>query len=173
MANAGQLTDAQFEEQAAKFKEKLDRFEYEIHPKLRDESYLVEEFPDAPPLDPNDIVNPYEPGVIYGRELFPTNQCHLGLLSLKSVYEARMATLRGNGSIPESSRKMGWRCAQVVDAIEHYPGSPKGALLAYRAIFALAAFSLPGNDPKIAEWARKKFAAIECQGSVFHQRYHS
>jgi hypothetical protein len=164
LANAGTLSDAEFEERAQRLREALVTFEsVEASAGLMDPAALVTDFSDSSP-DPDDLIAPLEPGIIFGGKLFPTNGLRVGILGLINVFDARMSAFRG---IPnpnaEESWKLAWRVAKVTDAIHHWKGSPKGALLSFRAIFALAAFALPTGDRETT-WMRRKFAAIESQG---------
>ncbi|KAF2672585.1 hypothetical protein BT63DRAFT_131299 [Microthyrium microscopicum] len=164
--NTGDLSEAEFQEKATKFERQLNRWREDMHPALLNPEHLVTDFSGAPPRDPDDIVDPYEPGLIYSGDLFPTNQFLLGVQGLKNVFDSRMAAVRGVPKPDGAAQKLAWDCAKVLDAVQHWPGSPKGAMLSFRAIFSLSAFLLPTGEKEI-RWMRKKFAAIEAEGYIF------
>jgi hypothetical protein len=52
---------------------------------------------------------------------------------------------------------------QLVEAVECWPGSPPGTLLAMQASLGVALLCLP-RDQKHAMWSRRKLAKIETNG---------
>lgn len=161
MHSKGLVTDTEFEAQAAILAQRIEHLETKLPPQLKDSNKLVTDFTGAPPRHQEDIVDPYEPGVIWGGDLFPTNQYMMGVVGLKSLFETRLAAFKGIP--PKDPAAAGWKVAKVVDAIKHWPGSPPGALISFRSILGLASFLLPPQE-KEKLWLKKMLAAIEVQG---------
>ena len=69
----GRISFEQFVEEEKKLAIRLEAWEKDMDPALLDSKFAVTDFTGAPPLDPDDIVNPYEPGLLLRGELWPMN----------------------------------------------------------------------------------------------------
>jgi hypothetical protein len=159
----GTLSDVEFDLQARGIREAFDLFDEQTSSLLTDPSKLITEFPDASPIEPNSIVNPYEPGVIYGGDAFPTNQLILNFLGLKNMFATRMSSLTGAPRSEDAGKELAYRIVHVIDAIEHWPGAPASTLLGLRASLGMAVLFL-GTSKQEIEWARKMMARVERLG---------
>jgi hypothetical protein len=161
----GQIGDADaFEKRILDIQLKLNGWKSEFPFALRDPSRLVTDFSGAPPPDPDDIFDPYEPGLIYGGEIFASNQFCLGIEGMRHMLATRYATWKGLPKPDETSRELAHRMKKVVNAVQYWPGSPAGALLSMKAYFSYAILLQPPTTEKEVLWCRKKFAALECLG---------
>jgi hypothetical protein len=112
--------------------------------------------------DPDDIVNPYEPNVMWKDPLYTTNLLKLdiwGIVFMFNISEA-MALRRPPG--PEVV-KGAYQAVQLFEAMCAYPGSPTGMLLEAQVSFAIAFLFLP-KDQKTNQWCRRTFAKVEASG---------
>jgi hypothetical protein len=162
-ANSGELSEMAVAEQLAYYATILENYESELPHAMVNPNCLVTDFTGAPPRDPDDIFDPYEPGLIYGGECFPTNQLILNFLGLRVIYETRQAALTKTNPRADFLQQTVMRMAKMINAIHYWPGAKKGSILTFRANVSLVAFLLPPGE-MAKNWAKKKFAAIESQG---------
>jgi hypothetical protein len=164
-ANSGELSDADVAEQLAYYSDILENFESDLPAAMVNPNCLVTDFTGAPPRDPEDIFDAYEPGLIYGGECFPTNQLILNFLGLRIIYETRVATMLKRNPRADFIKHTVMRIGKMINAIHYWPGAHKGSILTFRANVSLVAFLLPPGQRQ-KNWAKKKFAAIEAEGYV-------
>jgi hypothetical protein len=163
----GQIEDVEaFDKRVLGIMAELDDWGAQFPPALKDPAQLVTDFSDAPPPDPDDVFNPHEPGLIYGGEIFATNQFILGIDGMRHMLATRYATWKGLPKPDETSREIAHRMKRVVNAVQYWPGSPAGALLSMKAYFSYAILLQPPATEREVLWCRKKFAALECLGYV-------
>ena len=143
---------------------KLQEWKTKMDPALEDSRYLVTDFTGARPLDLNDIVNPYMPGKIYNGPLFVMNVCLIDWYSIDLMHRYQTALTTQTQPGPELG-SMAYETCQLYEAIEYYPGSPPGVILALQASLGIACLFLPRDD-RHSMWARRKLAAIEANGSA-------
>lgn len=168
----GRISLDQFFVEEKQLAVRIDAWESEMDPALLDTRFAVTDFTGAPPRDPNDIVDPYEPGLLLRGELWPMNilrQDHLGvsiMLKYLNFNIAKAANLpSGKEGSPEHKalQAIAHRTCQFFEAIEYWPGSPQGGVIASQACLGIAPLLLP-NEPKYINWFRKKMAVVECNG---------
>lgn len=136
-----------------------------IDPALQDPRYIVTDWGSAPSLDPDNIVNPYRPGVLYGGPLWPFNISTMDWLSVGLMHQYQTALILGETG-PNHALVLGaFRVCELFEAIEFWPGSPNGSVLACQAAVGIASLFLP-RDEKHNIWVRRKFATIESNGFV-------
>lgn len=164
-AATGELSEAYIAEQIAYYADVFDQFERNLPAIATRPECLVTDFTDAPPREPDDIFDPFEPGLIYGGECFPTNQVIMNWLGLRIIFETRQAALTNRNLNTEIMMQSVVRMGKMINAIHYWPGAMKGALLTFRANLSLVAFMLPAGERQ-KRWAKKRFAAIEAQGYV-------
>jgi hypothetical protein len=162
--SSGQLLDAEFDEKVTAIQAQLDDWEANFPPALLDPAKLVTDFSGAPPPDPDDIFDPYEPGLIYGGDIFASNQFRLGLEGLRNMLATRYATWKGLPKPEEASRDLAHTMKKVVNAIQYCPDCPAGALLSMKAYLSYAILLQPPTTEEEIMWCRKKFAALESLG---------
>jgi hypothetical protein len=158
----GEIAHDQFVKENGVLWERLISWKSQIDPALEDPRYLVTDFTNAPALDPDDIVNPYTPGVIYSGPLWPMNLGMVDWNSMKVMHYYRTSqTLK-----TQPGRELilaAYASCQLVEATELWPGSPPGTILALQASLGIACLFLP-RDQKHAMWARRKLAKVEAHG---------
>lgn len=160
--NKGEVTYGQFVKDNDALWERLVSWKAQMDPALEDSRYHVTDFANAPPLDPDDIVNPYTPGVIYSGPLYPMNLALVDWNSMKVMHYHQTA-LSMKALPSEELVCAAYASCQIVETAEFWPGSPPGIILALQASLGVATLFLP-RDPKHAMWTRRKLAKIEANG---------
>lgn len=132
---------------------------------LQDPRYLVTDFSGARPVDPDDIVDPYQQNIIFQGRLWVMNIATIDWLSIDLMHKYQTAlTLKTQPSRDLAMK--GYAICQLFEAMEFYPGSPRGAILACQASLGIALLFLP-RDEIHAMWGRRKLALIECNGYIY------
>jgi hypothetical protein len=143
---------------------KIEEWKTNMDPALQDPRYLIMDFPGARPVDPSDIVNPYQRGTIFQGRLWAMNVAMIDFLAIDLMHKYQTALTLKTQPSRDLSMKAYATC-QLFEAMEFYPGSPRGTVLSCQASLGIALLFLP-RDEKHAMWARRKLATIECNGSV-------
>jgi hypothetical protein len=162
----GTISGIDFERKSKFIQDEIDKFEEGIHPMLRDNSKRIMELSDKPLQGSGAILEPYKPGLLYSGEIFPTNQLLLNFWGLRNMFGSRLSAMTGVPRSEDSAKDLAYRIARLIDAIDHYPESPAGALLGLRASLGMAVLFLPANE-KEKLWSRRKLAQVENLGYVF------
>lgn len=158
----GEISREQFMQDNEIMGRRIANWKAKMDPALQDSRHLVTDFSGAPPLDPDDIVDPYLPGTIYSGPLWVVNLSTLDWYSIDLMHKYQTALTMQTQPSAELGLKAYASC-QLFEAIEFFPGSPKGSMLATQASLGISCLFLP-RDPKHAMWARRKLAAIESNG---------
>jgi len=156
------ISDDDFDSECEAIVEELENFEQKMDPALRDESKLVTDFSGTPPLDPDDIVDPYDPKILYGGELFATNHLTLAFHGLHLMFLYQFHEMQGKPR-PPRMQELALKMCQLIEAMEYHPDSPSGIILGLQANLGMAVAFLP-LDEKHIMWARRKLAAVESLG---------
>ncbi len=158
----GEISHAQFVKENEDIGRRIEQWKSKMDPALQDTRYLVTDFTGSRPLDPDDIVNPYIPGTLYGGPLFVMNIAIIDWYSIDLMHQYQTALATRTRPSQELGMKAYATC-QLFEAIEFYPGSPPGALLSIQASLGIAILFLP-RDMQHSMWARRKLATIEANG---------
>jgi hypothetical protein len=158
----GVITQEELEDKCKELMAELDNGEEQLNPALKDPSKLITDFSGARPRDPESIVDPYEPNILYGAELFPTNHLIVQIMAMRLMFRYQMSEMQGKPRMPQG-QQLAFRMCQLIEAMQYYPGSPPSILLGLQANVAMASAWLP-QDEKHSMWGRRKLAAVEAQG---------
>ncbi|KAL2267633.1 hypothetical protein VTJ83DRAFT_4910 [Remersonia thermophila] len=153
-----ELSEEEYAAEHARLGAALEEWKAGWDPALTDPAYRVDEFPNAPAPDPEDIVNPQSPA---------------------AAASAAAAALGGSGAgggwggggpgISDEDRarlrEHAYAVCQISEAVELWPHSPPGSLFILQSCLALATLSLP-KDQKHCMWLRRKFAMLESIGYI-------
>jgi hypothetical protein len=134
----------------------------DMDPSLTDPIHRVVDFSCARPRDPDDIVDPYAPGVLFKDPLWRMNYAVLGWCSTDIMIKQQTARMTGTAPSAELT-ELALQVCQRFEAIEYWPGSPKGSLLSAQASLGIAVLLLP-KDERHTMWFRRKLALIESMG---------
>ena len=165
-----EISDEEFQAEWRQLGEEISNWEDSLDPALKDPSKLISDFSGARPRDPDGIVDPYDPQLLYGGDIFFTNYLALDYLSMDiyanyQIPEIFYGTPRSTEAINKA-----YRMCQLVDALHFYPGSPPDVLLSIQAPIGMAAVFLPQDD-RHNMWARRKLADVESLGYVRSQYF--
>jgi hypothetical protein len=159
----GLISPQDFMAQLPILKEKVMALETNLGATLMDPSYKVNNIPGE--ADPNDIVNPYEPNVIWGGSRWTSNYLCLDMWGIVFMFNISASMALRQPFDPEITQKA-YRAIQTFEAMCAYPEAPLGTLIEAQVCFAIATLFLP-KDPKTVHWTRRVFAKIEASGYVF------
>ena len=156
----GQISPQDFMAQLPVLKEKVEGLHADIPVDLLKPEHKVKHMPGEP--DPSDIVNPYEPNVIWNGPLFTTNFLMLDICGIVFMFYISEAMALRKPFSPEITAKA-YKAVQIFEAMCAYPDAPTGMLLETQVSFAIAFLFLP-KDPKTTQWCRRTFAKVEASG---------
>ncbi|PMD50290.1 uncharacterized protein K444DRAFT_547199 [Hyaloscypha bicolor E] len=161
----GEISPEEFVKDNGDIGRRIEEWKSKMDPALQDCRYLVADFSGSRPLDPDDIVDPYIAGTLYGGPLFVMNIATIDWYSIDLMHKYQTAlTLR-----TQPNQELGMKAyatCQLFEAIEFYPRSPPGAVLSIQASLGMALLFLP-RDLQHAMWARRKLATIETNGYIY------
>ena len=121
-------------------------------------------FDGLPKTDPDDIVNPYESGILFKEPLWAVNRLALDVDSSDMMHQLQLSQILQQLPPPHLTN-IAFRQCQRFEATEYWPGSPAGALLSSSSSLGLLVLFLP-RDEKHTMWCRRKLATIERMGYV-------
>lgn len=143
----------------------LSRFQAwrdEMDPALTDSAHRVTDFGGARERDPDDIVDPCTPGVLFGGQLWRMNYAMMGWCSTDIMIKLQFAKTAGKAP-PADLTKLAREVCQMYEAIEYWPGTPRGSLISAHPSLGVAVLILP-KDERHTMWFRRKFAMVETMG---------
>jgi hypothetical protein len=155
------ISEEELHRSFSNFEKEVSGLMDDLHPSLTDRSKLVKDFPPRP-HDFDSIVNPYEPGLLFGDDIFDTNMLAHDLYGYQLLFKNQMGTVRGTFDAAEM-RRLAFKMCQLFEALKVYPGSPAGIQLGMQAGHALSLLFLRQDEKEIM-WGRKSLAEIEAQG---------
>ena len=129
---------------------------------LNGDEQRVTFFPDAHPLGPDDIVNPYVPGGLFRQPLFALNYLWIDWYAMSLMHSYQLSTVLQRPIPPELETFALEQC-RIFEAIHLWPESPKGAIIGAHASLGIASVFLP-KDQRHTMWARKKLVKLEQLG---------
>ncbi|KAI9839307.1 MAG: hypothetical protein M1819_003302 [Sarea resinae] len=136
-----------------------------LDPALIDPAYAVTDFSGARELDPDDIVNPYVPGILFRGHLWTMNLVLLDYYAVDVMHKYQTALVLKRPPPPELE-PLSFKVCQLFEAIEFWPEAPPGVLLATQASLGIATLFLP-KDQRHTLWCRRKLATIELMGYIY------
>lgn len=145
------------------------KVKWDQDPALADPSLFVRDFDRKRSPDPDDIVDPYAPGVLYHPPLFASTLLHCEWHSIIVMHESQGLTGAGPAVDEEQLVKLGYHAYQICrifETVEMWPEAPSGTLIIIQACLAIAALFLP-RDSRHHKWIRRKFALLETLGYIF------
>ncbi|KAF1939974.1 hypothetical protein EJ02DRAFT_242166 [Clathrospora elynae] len=159
----GLVSPQDFMAQLPVLKEQVESLNSNLSPVLTNHAHKVSHIPGE--LDPDDIVNPYEPDIIWGGPLWTSNYLHLDMWGIQFMFYISSSMALKQPLDPEIT-KIAYKAVQVFEAMCAYPEAPPGALIEAQVSFAIATLFLP-KDPKTMQWIRRSFAKIEASGYIY------
>ncbi|KAF4126731.1 C6 finger domain protein [Geosmithia morbida] len=161
--NRGQISQEDFIKEHERHTQLLQHSRDNWDSRLSDPAYLVTDFEGRQP-DPDDIGNPYEPGIVFKPPLFTTTLAVSEWHAVMIMHLVYMLPIRPRETLAQISGH-----AQVVcryfSAMKRWPHCPKGYLLQQHAVMQAAAPFLP-KDEKHSMWIRRQSAFCESKGFI-------
>jgi hypothetical protein len=162
-AGKGLLTPQEFMEQMPGVRSKTEGLIQSIGSELLDPSYKVKDIKGQP--GPDDIVNGFEPNVIYGGDRWTSNFLLLDFWGINFMYNIS-ASMALKKPFDTELTEVAYKVSQIFEAMCAYPNAPDGAIIEAQVSFAIATLFLP-KDPKTMQWCRKTFAKVESLGYIY------
>jgi hypothetical protein len=156
----GQITPQDFMAQLPGLREKVDGLRTAFPADIVDPEYMVKHFPGK--CDPDDIVDPYEPNIMWSGPLYTTNFLLLDTWGIVFMYNISEAMALRKPFSPEMMTEA-YKAVQLFEAMCAYPDSPPGMLIEAQVSYAIAFLFLP-KDQKTTQWCRRTFANVEASG---------
>ena len=151
-----------FTRENKRLSERISLWKDQLDPALLDPRYLVTSFERSCDIDPEDIVDPYVPGVLYKDELWPTNFLLLDWRATDMMQKYQTALILRQEQPPEL-RSLALELCRGFEAIEFWPNSRPGSVIKAQTNIGIASLFLP-KDEKHTMWSRRKLALIESMG---------
>lgn len=156
--NRGQISQEEFVKEHHRHTQMLRHYRENWHPLLTDPQYLVTDFGGRTP-DPEDIVNPYQPGLLYRPPLFVTTVASAEWHSLMVMHLIHLLPLDPASVYPEIMKHVFAVC-NYFSAAQKWPETPKGFMLQLTAVVQVSGPFLP-KDEKHNMWTRRQSAYSE------------
>jgi hypothetical protein len=158
----GQISPQQFNVEHDQLTAALVEWKETRNSALSDPRYLVTDFPKPGPTAPDDIVDPYTPGILYEPPLFTTTILCAEWHSIMIMHKCQSSNTPPEILFAELGHHAYTTC-QYFETLEFWPSTPKGVLILTQACIAIAALFLP-QDARHHMWFRRKFALLETMG---------
>ncbi|KAL1960948.1 hypothetical protein VTO42DRAFT_4836 [Malbranchea cinnamomea] len=133
---------------------------------MKDPNYLVTSFPHQQPLGPEDIVDPYVPGLIYSKPLWELNHCVLETNGATLMYKYQLAMLTQNMGMFVELRDLAMSQLRIFETLLRMPDCPTEFPVYTQSILAFGALFLP-SDETHQMWCRRRLAKVEQLGYVY------
>ncbi|KAI4705179.1 hypothetical protein J4E81_000058 [Alternaria sp. BMP 2799] len=159
----GLVSPQDFMAQLPILRERVEALQRNMGTDLTDPNHKVHQILGTP--NPEDIVNPYEPDVLWGGPLWTSNFLQLDTWGIMFMFTISSSMALKQPLDPEVTKEA-YKAIQVFEAICAYPEAPPGAVLEAQVSFAIATLFLP-KDQKTVQWVRQTFARIEASGYIY------
>lgn len=156
----GLVSPQDFMAQLPILRERVESLQRNMGTDLTDPNHKVHQILGTPKSE--DIVNPYEPDVLWGGPLWTSNFLQLDTWGILFMFTISSSMALKQPLDPEVTKEA-YKAIQVFEAICAYPEAPPGAVLEAQVSFAIATLFLP-KDQKTVQWVRQTFARIEASG---------
>ena len=157
-----EVTEAEYAVEHARLSGALTAWREGWDSAQEDPAYLVRDFPSDQALDPNDIVNPFAPGVLYHPPLFASTILSCEWHSIVLMHESQAAA-ESTGEARQRLTDHALAICRICETVEFWPLSPAGSLIILHPSLAMASLFVP-RDARHHLWIRKKFALLETMG---------
>lgn len=132
------------------------------NPQLTSPNLAVSDFPWKRAAEPDDIVDPYEPGLLYNPPLFSSTIAAIEWHAMVILHKSQAKDVPREKLLPDILRHS-YAVCQLFEAMEYWPSTPKGIIPGIGSILSLSALFLP-RDARHRAWLWRKFALLETMG---------
>ncbi|PTB70628.1 hypothetical protein BBK36DRAFT_1174954 [Trichoderma citrinoviride] len=140
----------------------LEEWKANWDPLLCDQQFLVTDFNWRLPLNSDDIVDPYRPGLLYDHPLFNNTIITMEWHSIVIMHKTQSPDI---SNLAADLATHSFTVCEIFECLEFWPDLPPGTLIAVQPCLAIAALFLP-HEPNNNMWLRRKFALLETQGHI-------
>jgi len=161
----GQIAPEEFIAEHESLLKRLHEWKDHMDPDIVNPAYAVTHVPRGQDTDGEEeesIVDPYEAGILYEPPCFSTTLLNSEWHSIVIMHKCQSST-KDRMKLYGDLRMHSYKICQIFEAVERWPGTPKGGLILVQACIAISALFLP-QDRQHHDWIRKKFALIETLG---------
>ena len=159
----GEITMADFSQQNHILAQKVEEWTGRVRSlRTTHSQHLVWKFPNKRPLMSDDIVNPFEAGLIFDSTWFTVNYLLLDCLAVELMHKLQTATVLQQ-PIPEEVPQSSLKQCQIFEAMQEYEGAPNGSFLSAQVTVAMICLFIPREDRYIS-WCRRMLAKFENSG---------
>ena len=158
-----ELSEEAYSAEHQRISKELHVWKDDWDPALADPAYMVTDFGSEYSLPPDDIVNPFTPGIIYNQPLFASTILTCEWHSVVIMHERQAGTAATEEDLSSRAGPHAYSICQIFEAIELWPLAPNGSLITIRACLAVAALFVP-RDTRHHLWIRRKFVLLESMG---------
>lgn len=156
-----EMPDARVEQECEPYKDALETWYDRLHPSLRDERFFVPSVA-RQVSTATSIAEIGEACMLWKGPLYEMNFMYLDRLAMLMMFKLKTAR-RLSRPMPPELQGLALDASVRIEAIEHFPQSPTGALLRVQACLGMASLFLPKDERHIM-WCRTKLARIENLG---------
>jgi hypothetical protein len=125
--------------------------------------YNVMSFEGGLKRDPEDVVDPFEPGLLYTGPAWSMNFIRIDWFAIKSLYIYQSALMMQQPPPVELLRDLALEQCKRIEAVEYWHESPPGAFVLAQSSLGLICLLLL-RDEKDTMWCRRKLAKAESKG---------
>jgi hypothetical protein len=158
----GGISHEEFVAEYQKLEKRLHEWKDLMDPDIVNPAFAVTHFAPGDDDDKDNIVDPYEGGILYEPPYFSTTLLNSEWHSIMIMHKCQSST-RDRPQLYTDLRLHSYKICQIFEAVERWPGTPKGGLILIQACIAISALFLP-QDRRHHNWIRKKFALLETLG---------
>ncbi|KAL9580610.1 MAG: hypothetical protein Q9212_004392 [Teloschistes hypoglaucus] len=161
----GAITIEEFRKENENLEGRINDWRAGLEPLMSDDRYMVESFEGAPERPKDDIVDPYRPGGLMQGPLWTMNFLMMDWCGTKIMHTYQTALImqeQPHAGLSDLALDM----CRLFEAVEYWPGSPPGSILAAQAGLGIAVIFIP-QDERHTMWCRRKLAKIESQGYTY------
>lgn len=156
------ISESKFSEDHERITIQLMNWRDTWDPTLTAPNYAVRDYSWRPEPDPEDFVNPCEPGLLYNPPLLSSTIISVEWHCLIVLHKSLAKTVPREKLTADLVRHS-YAVCQLFEALEYWPSTPKGVLLSISPLLGLVALFLP-RDARHRAWLWRKFALLETMG---------
>ncbi len=161
-ASDGDLSESSFTEEHEKITIQLMKWRDTWDPILTAPDHAVRDYSWRPGPDPEDIIDPCEPGLLYTPPLLSSTIVSVEWHALIILHKS-LAKNVPREKLMADLVKHSYAVCQLFEALEYWPSTPKGVVLGLGPFLVLVALFLP-RDMRHRAWLWRKFALLETMG---------
>lgn len=157
-----EMSEMEFSQEHEKITTQLLNWRETWDPMLTSPAYAVQDFSWGPTPDPDDFIDPCEPGLLYNPPLLSSSVVSVEWHCLLILHKSLARGVPREKLVSDLVRHSYAAC-QMFEALELWPGTPKGVLSGFSSLLVIVAMFLP-RDARHRTWLWRKLALLETMG---------